>query len=422
VTGCSSDGILWKKKKSSHRTRVFSSPSSSDQKHAEEETEATLASTSDEVSGEERETLDKLIDVFRKKDEKNWQRLMAQSRQWPTVNDKLLKRLKSVGEGEEKGEEREALLGLHERLEAANEIHKEKSELFHKLVDASDFDREALVALYSLKLDNDFFEFSRDVIVSYKGDRKKQEECANIMSAVIALREAAKEVLEGDEENLQEAAKQFAKILEATSLDDAEKQIDGLIDTGGMDPALLMMMAKAWAGAKESNMMKEEAKDIMFHLYNKARDGLSQQQPSEFKILKYVVSQPTRREKWDALEEAFTPGLNYESGDVEYLSTTPEKLFKTVESVLNVYELQRMKFMSASHPSQALKTKRQGDLTGSEVFTGMMREAQQIPGQNVIDELREIRFLIRKDFLTGQMLKDERDAENELWMGESGKL
>ena len=48
-------------------------------------------------------------------------------------------------------------------------------------------------------------------------------------------------------------------------------------------------------------MMKEEAKDIMFHLYNKARDGLSQQQPSVLKILKYVVSQPTRREKRDAL-------------------------------------------------------------------------------------------------------------------------
>ena len=89
---------------------------------------------------------------------------------------------------------------------------------------------------------------------------------------------------------------------------------------------------------------------------------------------------------------------------------------KTVESVLNVYELQRMKFMSASHPTQALKTKRQGDLTGSEVFTGMMREAQTIPGERVIDDLREIRFLIRKEFLTsGQLTNTD---ENELWMGE----
>ena len=95
-----------------------------------------------------------------------------------------------------------------------------------------------------MKLDSEFFEFSRDVIVSYKGNRAKQEEYANIMSAVIALREAAKEVLEGDQESLEAAAKQFASILEAETLDDAEKQIDGLIDTGGMDPALLMMMAK----------------------------------------------------------------------------------------------------------------------------------------------------------------------------------
>ena len=120
-------------------------------------------------------------------------------------------------------------------------------------------------------------------------------------------------------------------------------------------------------------------------------------------------------ERRDALEDAFTPGLNYEEGDTEYLSTTPERLMKTVESVLNMYELQRMKYMGSDPyaSAKALKS-RGGELTGSEVFTGMMREAASIPGAHVIEDLREVRYLIRKEFLTGGPIKGE---EGELWMG-----
>ena len=64
---------------------------------------------------------------------------------------------------------------------------------------------------------------------------------------------------------------------------------------------------------------------------------------------------------------------------MEYLSTTPERLLETVETVLTTYELQRMKFGSGpGGAAKALRT-REGDLTGSEVFTGMMRESQAMP-------------------------------------------
>lgn len=229
--------------------------------------------------------------------------------------------------------------------------------------------------------------------------------------------------MESDAEGLQKASEQLGEILESPSLEEAEKKIDLLLADGAMDPAMMMVMAKAWAGAKESTMMKEEAKDVMFHLYNKARDGLTTQQPTEFKILKHVVSQPTDRERRDVLEAAFTPGLNYEDTDVEYLSTTPERLLETVETVLTTYELQRMKFGSGAleEPARALRT-REGNLTGSEVFTGMMRESQAMPGRGgappaggatgVIEDLRRIRVLIKRDFMVGQNPSDE----GELWM------
>jgi len=264
------------------------------------------------------------------------------------------------------------------------------------------------VALHEGSINDAFFEYARLVISSHAEDSAKQEEIATKMSTVISLCDAQRKLAE-DFESFQAAGKNLSSILGAESLGDAEKQIDNLADAGQIDPSLVTMMAKAWAGAKESNMMKEEAKDIMFHLYNKARDGLSLQQPVELKILKYVTHQPTKREMKDALEAAFTPGVNYETSDLEYLSTTPEKLIKVVNMVLEKYEMNRMRYLR-SVPG-GIKT-RTGSVSGGEIFKGMMKEASMIPGPNVIDKLREVRYLIRKEFL------GVAGEEGELWMHE----
>lgn len=42
------------------------------------------------------------------------------------------------------------------------------------------------------------------------------------------------------------------------SLEAADKKIDELAASGKLDPALLLMMAKAYAGAKETDITKEE--------------------------------------------------------------------------------------------------------------------------------------------------------------------
>ena len=55
------------------------------------------------------------------------------------------------------------------------------------------------------------------------------------------------------------------------SIEDADKRLDELAAQGRLDPALLLMMAKAHAAAKESSYTKEETKDVMAHLYFKAR-------------------------------------------------------------------------------------------------------------------------------------------------------
>lgn len=54
---------------------------------------------------------------------------------------------------------------------------------------------------------------------------------------------------------------------QAESLEDADKRIDELAASGKLDPALMLLMAKAYAKAKETDVTREEVKDIMMHLY-----------------------------------------------------------------------------------------------------------------------------------------------------------
>ena len=52
-------------------------------------------------------------------------------------------------------------------------------------------------------------------------------------------------------------------------MEEADRKIDGLADSGQLNPALLLTMAKAYSAAKDTNITKEEVKEIMGHLYFK---------------------------------------------------------------------------------------------------------------------------------------------------------
>ena len=60
-----------------------------------------------------------------------------------------------------------------------------------------------------------------------------------------------------------------------SSIEEADRKIDELAADGRLSPALLLTMAKAYAGVKDTDMTKEEVKDIMAHLYFKARQLLA---------------------------------------------------------------------------------------------------------------------------------------------------
>ena len=61
-----------------------------------------------------------------------------------------------------------------------------------------------------------------------------------------------------DSQALEAAQLKFDDILSAPSLADACKKIDDLAARQQLDAPLMLLISKAWAAAKESNMMKEE--------------------------------------------------------------------------------------------------------------------------------------------------------------------
>lgn len=59
-------------------------------------------------------------------------------------------------------------------------------------------------------------------------------------------------------EALDTAELKFQDIMNSPNLDVACKKIDSLAEKRQLDSALMLMLTKAWSGAKESNMMKDE--------------------------------------------------------------------------------------------------------------------------------------------------------------------
>ena len=141
-----------------------------------------------------------------------------------------------------------------------------------------------------------------------------------------------------DTEALDSASQNFADLLQSESMEKAEAKLDELAATGKLDPALLLTMAKAYSGVKETDITKEEVKDVMAHLYFKAKEKFAAQAPVEARILKFLLSVQGESERIELLEQAFQPGPELATSNEDYLHTTPHALLNTIENILMVYD------------------------------------------------------------------------------------
>lgn len=317
---------------------------------------------------------DKLIEVFMvdKPTPTDWRRLLAFSKEWSNIRPHFYRRCQDRADSEGDPGKKHSLLRLGRKLKEIDEDVKRHNELLEVIKGTPPADISAVVAKRQKDFTKEFFVHLHTVAESYHDNPTEQNALAklgNMCLAAVQTYDTASESIEA----LNAAELKFQDILNSPSLDVACRKIDSLAEKNQLDSALVLMITKAWSAAKESNMTKDEVKDVLFHLYTTARGNLQRLMPKEIRILKYLLTIEDPEEKMSALKDAFTPGDEIEGKDVDCLYTTPEKLHTWMQTVVDAFHFSR-----------------EGTL---------IREARDLMNPKIIQKLEELKKLVQDNFM-----------------------
>ncbi|CAI5991197.1 unnamed protein product [Closterium sp. NIES-64] len=291
---------------------------------------------------------DRLVDVFwvEKPDPAQWRLLLAFSAEWARIRPHFFARAKlRAREFEEQGKPDKAaeLYRLARRLKEVDDSMTAHNELF-SLVEEHEAEGalEGLVARRRRDFTGEFFEHLQILCHTNRDHPQRQDEIASLAAKCVTAVDIHDKV-EADEVAVEAAQAKFDDIMGSASLAEACGKIDQLAARQQLDSTLMLMITKAWAAAKESNMMKDEVKDIMYHLYKQAQINMRMLVPKEVRILRHVLAIDDPRQQLTELTNAFSPGgeLEVQNASEDMLYTTPEKLLEVIEQVLDAYYAQR---------------------------------------------------------------------------------
>uniref|UniRef100_A0A2P2JHC5 Uncharacterized protein MANES_02G157500 n=1 Tax=Rhizophora mucronata TaxID=61149 RepID=A0A2P2JHC5_RHIMU len=316
---------------------------------------------------------DKLIGVFMvdKPTPTDWRRLLAFSKEWENIRPHFFERCQQRADGEDDPSMKQKLLRLARKLKEIDEDVQRHNELL-RVVRKAPSEISEVVARRRKDFTKEFFVHLFTVAQSYHDDPTEQNALAKLGNDCIASVQAYDGAMESIEA-LNAAELKLQDIVNSPSLDAACRKIDDLAEKNQLDSTLVMMITKAWSAAKESNMTKDEVKDILFHLYKTAAGNLQRLMPKDIRILKYLLTIEDPDERLCALKDAFTPGDELEGKDVDCLYTTPEKLHTWIKAVVDAYHLSQ-----------------EGTL---------IREARDLMNPKIIKKLEELKKLVEDNYL-----------------------
>ncbi|KFK22895.1 hypothetical protein AALP_AAs71746U000800 [Arabis alpina] len=285
---------------------------------------------------------DKLIEVFMvdKPTPSDWRRLLAFSKEWDNIRPHFYKRCQDRADSEDSPQMKHKVHRLARKLKEVDADIRRHNELLNVIKRTPPAEIGELVARRRKDFTNEFFEHLHTVAESYYDNPDEQTALATLGKLSIAAVQAYDTSTESIDA-LNAAELKLQDIINSPTLDAACRKIDSLAEKNQLDSALVLMITKAWSAAKESNMMKDEVKDILYHLYVTARGNLQRLMPKEVRILKYLLSIEDPEEQMSALNDAFTPGEELEGTDIDYLYTTPEHLQSLIKTVLEAYHFSR---------------------------------------------------------------------------------
>ncbi|KAF7833666.1 uncharacterized protein G2W53_015999 [Senna tora] len=316
---------------------------------------------------------DKLIDVFLvdKPNPNEWRKLLAFSKEWNNIRPHFFERCQDRADSEKNPEMKQKLFRLGRKLKEIDEDVQRHNELL-QVIRGAPSEINDIVSRRRKDFTKEFFVHLHTVTESYYDNPEEQNDLAKLGNTCLAAVQAYDTATESIEA-LNAAELKFQDIINSPSLDAACKKIDTLAERSQLDSTLVLMITKAWSVAKEANMMKDEVKDVLYHLYKTAVGNLQRLMPKEIRIIKYVIRIEDPEEQLSALKDAFTPGEELEGKDVDTLYTTPEKLHTWIKAVLDAYHL-------------------------SEEGT-LIREARDLLNPKVIQKLEELKKVVENNFM-----------------------
>ncbi|XP_002980392.2 uncharacterized protein At4g37920 [Selaginella moellendorffii] len=320
-----------------------------------------------------RRVCDRLIEVFMvdRPDPDEWRKLLAFSQEWRRIRPYFYERCKALAESEDDPRKMGNLYKLSRKLKEVDDEMIRHDELLEE-IEVNETEIDVIVAKRRKDFTSDFFKHLRVLCDANHSNLDRREKLAQLAARCLA---SVEEYDKGAENSvaLDAARRKFDDILNSSSLQDACKKIDTLVKNKQFDPTLMLVISKAWAAAKESPLMKEEVKDIMFHLYNVAKGNMQRLVPKEVRILKHLLTIEDPRERLGALAQAFSPGDELEGKDIDLLYTTPNRLYRQVLFILDAYYSNKEKTL--------------------------IQEAQKLMDPLVISRLEILRDVIKTEFL-----------------------
>ncbi|KAJ4788776.1 endoribonuclease E-like protein [Rhynchospora pubera] len=319
------------------------------------------------------EVCDKLIEVLMvdKPNPGDWRKLLAFSRLWTDIAPHFYKRCQERADAHTDPGMKLKFLRLSRKMKDVDDDVKRHNELI-EVIKRDPLEIMAIVARRRKDFTVEFFVHVRDVAESYYENLEERDELINMGKACLAAVQSYDGAL-GSTEDMKAAEAKFTDIISSPTLDIATNKIDDLAKKNQLDSSLLMILTKAWSAAKESTLMKDEVKDILYHLYKTGIDSIQKMIPKDIRLLKYLLSLEDPCERLAVLKDTFIPTPEYETDEVDYLWTTPKALHSAAKTIVD-----------------AFSSNRRGSVT---------REARDMMQPKVIQKLDELKKMIEDNFL-----------------------
>ncbi|KAJ6398862.1 hypothetical protein OIU77_019595 [Salix suchowensis] len=293
------------------------------------------------------------------------------AREWNNLRPHFYKRSQERADSEDDPGKKHNLLRFARKFKEIDEDIQRHNELLG-VIKNEPSELSEVVAKRRKDFTKEFFVHLFTVAQSYHDNPSDQNALAKLGNDCVAAVQAYDSATE-NMEALNAAEIKLQDIINSPSLDAACKKIDDLAEKNKLDSALVLMITKAWSAAKESNMTKDEVKDVLYHLYKTSVANLQRNVPKDIRILKYLLTIEDREEWLCALNDAFTQGEELEGKDVDSLYTTPEKLYSWIKVMVDAYHLSQ-----------------EGTL---------MREARDLMNPKIIKKMEELKKVVKDHFM-----------------------